>query len=125
MTATQLRLLAILSLELITDAIQQLDVALVGILLESINKRPRHGTRGLSLDRSIGTTVHQSAVRHCTDSLRYLRSLRILGTTPHDNICRARLGAQVLLVHRITLCNLLEHTTGSRKHATEIILRVA
>lgn len=40
MAATKLRLLLVFALELFTDAIEQLHVALVGVLLERIDKGP-------------------------------------------------------------------------------------
>lgn len=50
MTAAELRLLRILGLELITNTIEQLDVALLGVLLEGRNERPRHGSCSLARD---------------------------------------------------------------------------
>jgi hypothetical protein len=55
MAAAQLRLLAILALELITNAVQKLNVALVRVLLQARDESPGHGTRGLTLDRRIGS----------------------------------------------------------------------
>lgn len=42
MAAAELRLLSVLAIQLITDTIEQLHVALVRIFLERIDKRPRH-----------------------------------------------------------------------------------
>lgn len=53
-----------------------------------------------------------------------LRSLRILATTPHDDICGARLGSQVLLIHIIALSNLLEQARCARNHAADIFPRI-
>lgn len=50
MTAAELRLLRVLGLELITNTIEQLDVALLGVLFEGRNERPRHGSCSLARD---------------------------------------------------------------------------
>lgn len=47
MTAGELRLLCVFCSELVSDAVEQLHVALLRILLESRDKRPRHGTSSL------------------------------------------------------------------------------
>lgn len=57
MAARELRLLRILGLEDVTDAIEQLDVALLPVLLERRDEGPRHGTRGLRCDGGVGA-VH-------------------------------------------------------------------
>lgn len=54
MTARQLWLLRILVLEDIADAIEELHVALLGILLDGLDEGVRHGTRGLGGDGGIG-----------------------------------------------------------------------
>jgi hypothetical protein len=59
MTAAQLRLLLILALELITNAVEELDVALVGVLAESRDERPGHGARGLAGNRCVGAACCQ------------------------------------------------------------------
>lgn len=43
----ELRLLCIFCSELVSDAVEQLDVALLGVLPESRDKRPGHGTSSL------------------------------------------------------------------------------
>lgn len=48
MTAAQLRLLLVLALQLFADAVEQLDVALLRVLLERGNESPRHGAGGLT-----------------------------------------------------------------------------
>ena len=48
MTAAQLRLLGILGREFFSDVIKQLEVALLGILLQSGNKSPGHCSSGLT-----------------------------------------------------------------------------
>jgi len=54
-TARQLRLLRVVRLEQVTNAVQQLQVTLLGVGIERCNERPRHGTRGLRGNRGIGT----------------------------------------------------------------------
>lgn len=51
---------------------------------------------------------------------RYIRSLRILASTPHDHICRAGLRPLVLPVHGVASCSLLEKAHSSRCHAAQI-----
>lgn len=53
MTAAQLRLLLVLALELVADAIEQLDVALVWVLAERGDEGPRHGAGSLTADTGI------------------------------------------------------------------------
>jgi len=50
MTAAQLRLLRVLRLELITDRVKQLDIALLWVLLECGNESPGHRACGLAGD---------------------------------------------------------------------------
>lgn len=50
MAAAQLRLLRVPALQLITNAVEQLHVALLRVLLECRNEGPGHSTRGLSCD---------------------------------------------------------------------------
>lgn len=56
MTAGQLRLLGVLGLEDLTDAIEQLDVALLRVLSQGRDEGPRHGTGGLRSNGGIGST---------------------------------------------------------------------
>ena len=58
MTATQLWLLIVLALELVTDAVEQLDVTLVGVLTQRGDKSIRHGACSLTTDTRVGT-------KHC------------------------------------------------------------
>lgn len=51
----ELRLLCILGGQFVSDAVEQLNVALLRVLLESRNERPGHGTSGLRSDSSVGT----------------------------------------------------------------------
>jgi hypothetical protein len=44
MTAAQLWLLLVLALQLIANAVQQLDVALIGVLAQCCDESPGHGT---------------------------------------------------------------------------------
>lgn len=50
MTAAKLRLLRVLGLELFTDAVEQLNVALLRVLLEGGDESPGHGSGGLASD---------------------------------------------------------------------------
>ena len=58
MTTRQLRLLGIPGLQLIANAVEQLDVALLRILLEGGDEGPGHGAGGLGLDRCVGSVSH-------------------------------------------------------------------
>jgi len=137
MTAAQLRLLAVLCRELVAYTIEQLDVALVGILLQRSDKSPRHGARGLAANGCISPVrkkekPRQQKLLHTSCCWKggvwvwglHLRSLRILGPTPHDDVCGTRLGAQVLLVDGVALGDLLEETRGARDHAADVFARV-
>lgn len=58
MAAAQLRLLRVLGGEFVPNAVQQLHVALLRILLQRSDEGPRHGARGLAGDvgiLSVGT----------------------------------------------------------------------
>ena len=55
MAAAQLRLLRVLGCELVADAVEQLYVALLWVLLHCCDEGPGHGARGLSRDRGVGT----------------------------------------------------------------------
>jgi hypothetical protein len=57
MTAAQLWLLAVLALELVANAVQQLDIALIRVLLQARQESIGHGTRSLVGNRSIGPVV--------------------------------------------------------------------
>lgn len=54
MAARELRFLRIFGREFVTDAVQQLDVALLGILLHGGDEGPRHGASGLCGNSCIG-----------------------------------------------------------------------
>lgn len=117
MTAGELRLLRILSLEHIADAVEQLHVALLGIRLNGGDKGPRHGSRGLGRDCRVGperiVSIFFFLVPH-TPKLKSLkgkdgniRSLIVLATTPHDNIgrrCLCPLGALIGLIAAAKRC---------------------
>jgi hypothetical protein len=55
MAAAQLRLLLVLALELFANAVEQLDVALVGVLAERCDERPGHGARSFATNRCVGS----------------------------------------------------------------------
>jgi hypothetical protein len=57
MTAAQLRLLLILALELVTNAVEQLHIALVRVLAERRDERPRHGACRFTSNRCIGSVL--------------------------------------------------------------------
>ena len=80
-TTAQLGFLVVLALELVADAVQQLDVALVGVLAQGGDEGPTHCARGLAADAGVGGC------------------LLVLGAGPHDDVSGRGFGAQVLLVH--------------------------
>lgn len=71
MAAAQLRLLCVLALELVADAIQELDVTLLRVLLQGSDKRPGHSPGSLptnscvlSIERSPSLERHKRG--HCS-----------------------------------------------------------
>lgn len=102
MAAAQLRLLGILPLQFLPDAVQQLHVALLRVLLQRRDESPRHGARGLARD------------------VRILRCLRILATGPHDDIRARGFGLFVALIRGVAGCGFLEEAHGSRSHAADV-----
>jgi hypothetical protein len=54
MATAELGLLGILRGKLVSDAVEQLDVALLWVLLQGVDERPRHGTSSLCRDGCIG-----------------------------------------------------------------------
>jgi hypothetical protein len=61
MTAAQLRLLRIVALELRPDIVQQLQIALLGVLLLRLDERPAQGSAGLAALERVGTDT----IRYC------------------------------------------------------------
>lgn len=106
MAATQLRLLGIFTRQLITNAVQQLDIALLGVLPQSGDERPRHGTGGLSGNSCI------------------LTGLTVLASGPHDDIRRTCLGVLGSLVCLVAFRGLLDEAHGGGHHATHITTSV-
>lgn len=53
MAAAQLRLLCVLALELVADAVQELHVTLLGVLLQGSDKRPGHSPGSLPSDSCV------------------------------------------------------------------------
>ena len=102
MTAAQLRFLRILLLQILPDGIKQLDITLLGILLQRRNKRPTHRPRRLPPNIRIGT------------------SLGILTARPHNHIGRTRLRPSCFLKTLITLCGLFEEPHGCGGHAADV-----
>ena len=62
MAAAQLWLLGILGLQFFANAVEQLDVALLRVLLQRCDKGPGHGTRGLAGDLGILPVSQNSSV---------------------------------------------------------------
>lgn len=60
MATAELRLLGILGGELVSDVVEKLDVALLGILLHGIYEGPGHGSGSLGGDRGIGPGISSS-----------------------------------------------------------------
>jgi hypothetical protein len=77
MTAAQLRLLLILALELLANAVEQLDVALIWVLAQSRDKGPGHGARGFAANRRVGTVISLATLQISWEIVD-LRSLRVL-----------------------------------------------
>jgi hypothetical protein len=73
MTAAQLRFLGILCRQLIADAIQQLHVTLLGILLQSCNEGPRHGACGFTANGCV-LPVNESELQGNEVCRRWLRT---------------------------------------------------
>lgn len=61
MTARELGFLSVPRREFVANAIEQLHVALLRVLLQGSDKGPRHGASGLRSNRSIGTRVMVSS----------------------------------------------------------------
>lgn len=59
-TAGELRLLRILSLQHVADAVEQLHVALLGVRLDGRDEGPGHGTRGLGCNGRVGSEISVS-----------------------------------------------------------------
>ena len=55
MTTRELRLLGVTRLQLVADAVEQLHIALLGVLFEGRDEGPRHGARCLGGDGCIST----------------------------------------------------------------------
>lgn len=85
MTAAELRLLRVLALQHIANAVQELQIRLVGVLLDGRDERPRHGTRRLRSNSRVRTRLIISA------------------TTPLNDICGACLGTLRLLVRLVAV----------------------
>lgn len=126
MTAAELRLLRILALQLITNAVKQLDVALLRVLLQRGDKCPAHSTSSLATYGRVGTVNLVSipgssimATRLCSLGV-HVRCLGILATTPHDNIRWTGLRPEIALVRIVTRSCLLEQAHGCACHATQV-----
>lgn len=106
MTTAQLWFLRILALQLITNIIQKLHIALLRILLQRRDERPRHRSCGL------------------TPNLRVLGSLRILTARPHNDVRRRSLSLFIALISSVAGCGFLEETHGRRCHFSDIATSV-
>lgn len=62
MTAAQLRLLGVLGLELVANAVEELDVALLRVLLQRRDEGPGHGSCGLAGDLCVLPISEKSLV---------------------------------------------------------------
>ena len=117
MAAAKLWFLRILGRQLNPDAIQQLHIALLGILLQRIDESPRHGSSSFSSDRSILPAKRKKKKRSvkCFEPGRNHSDLRCLGifaARPHNHIRRRSLGLSRLLVRVIARRSLLEKAHG-------------
>lgn len=63
MAARELWLLGIFGGQLVADAVEELDVALLGVLLERVDKCPGHGTRSLRGNSGVGTAIEDVLVK--------------------------------------------------------------
>lgn len=106
MATAQLRLLAILLLQDNTNAIQQLQIRLVGILLNRADKRIAHGARGLASNCGVGAR------------------LVVLAAAPANDIGGARLGAHRLLVRLVAVHGMLAEAHEALEHAADVAARV-
>ena len=102
MAAAQLRLLSILRSELLANAVEQLHVALLRILLERGDERPGHSAGSLAGDVGV------------------LRRLRVFAAAPHDDVCRAGLGLLGSFVGVVAAGCLLNEAHGRAGHAAKI-----
>jgi len=59
-TATQLWFLSILGSEFVSDAVKQLNITLLGVLLHSCDEGPGHGACSLGCDVRIGSIIYWS-----------------------------------------------------------------
>lgn len=107
MAAAQLRLLRILGGQLVSDAVQQLDVTLLRVLAKRADKGPGHGAGSLAGDLGV------------------LTGLVVLAAGPHDNVGWTGLGLDGALVRLIALGRLLEEPNGRRHHAAHVATRVS
>jgi hypothetical protein len=109
MTATQLRLLRIILLQLCSDIVQQLQITLFRVLSQCLNECPTQGSSSLSALKCIRTAAMSVFYLHgiLADSLR---SLRIFRTGKHDYICRRGLGHHPPLARRIANGGFLEES---------------
>lgn len=105
-TAAQLRFLRILGRQLVTNAVEQLHVALLRVLLERGDERPGHGAGGLTADGSVCASLH------------------VLAARPHDDIRGAGTGLSSLFETLVATGSLLEEVDGAAHHATHIAASV-
>lgn len=86
MATRKLRLLRVLRLQNLADAVEQFNVALLRIGLERSGKGIRHGASGLVGNGSVGTAW--ILVRSDKGDQESSRSLIIFATRPHNNVGR-------------------------------------
>lgn len=106
MTAAQLRLLRILGRQLIPNAIQQLHIALLRILLHGRDERPAHRARRLRGNRRVRTR------------------LVVLAARPHHHVRGARLGRHGAVVRLVPVGGLLDEAHEVGRHAAHVAARV-
>lgn len=106
MTTAQLGLLAVFLLQDYANAVEQLQIRLVRVLLDCCNERIRHGTRGLTSNGGIGAR------------------LIVLTSAPTDDISRACFGAHCLLVGLVPVHGLLAEAHQTLEHASNVTPRI-
>lgn len=120
MATAQLWLLCVFAFQLVTDAVQQLHVTLLRVLLQSRNKRPRHGTSSLAPNLGILSTARVSKTSIVRGQIANLRCLRVLAPRPHDDISRCGSGLFSTLVRIAARSSLLEEAHGILCNAAHV-----
>ena len=116
MTARKLRLLRVLLFENVADAVEELDVTLLGILLQGGDEGVGHGAGRLCVDGGVGPGSSVSAIvqspigktrvlkkQRKKKGKEHSRRLVVLAAGQHDNISGRRPGLLGLLIRIIPL----------------------